>query len=433
MMPRSFNLMLNRSHHFRRDLRSGSRALLWVLVLLASSWVTSICRAGNVTPPYQIGTWEGFRPGAVSFTFDDDLPNQYSVAVPMFNARGLKLTLFTVTSWLPGGSWGPIVVAAAAGHEIASHTLTHPDLSSLDAVTVTNEMKLSQYYINASVTNQRCLTLAYPYCNQPANLAAVSNLYIAARGCSGQFISANPSSFMNLSSFVCGSSGLLSFLDMKSKVDGAWSGRSWCVFLIHAIDNDNGYSPLPSTNLQAVVDYCATNSSKVWVDTFGHVVCYIQERNAASVIETAATDTSLTLQVTNALAPSIYTVPITIRRPLPAGWPGAAVSQNNQALPTQFVNITSTNYVMFDVVPNTGDITLTKVVVPVVLSNPRLSSPSTLALRLDGQPGARYAIQSSTDLSTWISQQTNTLAGSSTNLSLSSSTDRRFYRARWLP
>ncbi len=62
-------------------------------------------RAGTVAAPYQIGTWRGFRPAAISFTFDDNLPNQYAVAVPMFNAKGFKITLFTVSSWPSGGSW----------------------------------------------------------------------------------------------------------------------------------------------------------------------------------------------------------------------------------------------------------------------------------------------------------------------------------------
>src|SRR5215471_21797144 len=98
-----------------------------VTVLLTAPTVL----AASVSPPYQIGTWQGFRQGAVTYTFDDDLPNQYSIAVPMFNAKGFKMTLFTVTTWLPGNSWSPVKTAASFGHEIASHTVTHPYLNTL--------------------------------------------------------------------------------------------------------------------------------------------------------------------------------------------------------------------------------------------------------------------------------------------------------------
>jgi oligosaccharide reducing-end xylanase len=401
--------------------------------VLIALLTTSSTLAGTVSPPYQIGTWQGFRPAAVSYTFDDDLPNQYSIAVPMFNAQGFKLTLFTVTTWLPGGSWTPVQTAASYGHEVASHTVTHPNLSGLSASVVTNELQNSQSAINANVTGQQCLTLAYPYCVPPVNEPVVSNYYIAARGCSGQLVPPTPPDFMNISSFVCGNQGLLQYSDIKAKADAAVASGSWCVYLIHAIDNDNGYSPLPSATLQATVNYLSTNQSKFWVETFGHVVCYIRERDAALVAETANTGDSITLQVTHNLDNWIYNYPITLRRPLPLGWPGAAVSQNNQVIPAQFVNLNSTNYVIFDVVPNGGDVILTKQVLPVMMSNPMLTTPTTFSFQVDGQPGARYAIYGSTNLVNWAPVQTNILVGTSTNWSVAAPSALQFYRVQWAP
>jgi oligosaccharide reducing-end xylanase len=389
--------------------------------------------AGTVSPPYQIGTWQGFRQAAISYTFDDDLPNQYSIAVPMFKARSFKMTLFTVTTWLPGGAWSPVQTAAAYGHEIASHTVTHADLRTSTATAVTNELQNSQIAINANVTGQKCFTVAYPYCHLPANEPAVSTWYIAARGCSGQLVPSTPTDFLNISSFVLGTQGLLQYADIKAKADAAASARSWCVYLIHAIDNDNGYSPLPSATLQATLDYMSTNQSKFWVETFGHVVCYIRERNAASVSETSSANDTLTVQVTHTLDNSIYNYPITLRRPLPPTWPGAAASQNNQSIPATFVNLNSTNFITFDVVPNGGDVTLSKLVLPIVLSNPVLTGPGTFSFRLDGQSGARYATYGSSDLVNWTPVQTNILAAAYTNCTVTAPPGLQFYRVQWTP
>ena len=59
-------------------------------IFLALASTAIVVRAGSVAAPYEIGTWEGFRPAAITYTFDDNLPNQYAIAVPMFHAAGFK-------------------------------------------------------------------------------------------------------------------------------------------------------------------------------------------------------------------------------------------------------------------------------------------------------------------------------------------------------
>ena len=351
----------------------------------------------------------------------------------MFNAKGFKLTLFTVTSWIPSGSWSNIQTAAQYGHEIGSHTVTHPNLTGVTATQLTNELANSQAAINANVPGQKCLTLAYPNCAEPSD-AVTATYYIAARTCSGQLVSYSPGNFMSLSSYVCGSQGSINSAQaFNNLANSAAASGLWCVYLIHAIDNDNGYSPLASSNLQASVDYMSTNQSRFWVETFGHVVRYIKERNATSVAEITNTGDSITLQVTNSLDNSIYNVPITLRRPLPANWPAAAVSQNNAPIIPQLVSTNSTNYVMFDVVPNGGDVTLTKSALPPVLSAPTFITPTNFTFRLDGQTGVVYAIATSSDLQNWSSVQTNLLVSTSSNFTFQISAPSQFYRAQWIP
>jgi oligosaccharide reducing-end xylanase len=275
--------------------------------------------------------------------------------------------------------------------------------------------------------------MAYPYCAQGKD-ALTSQYYIGARTCSGQVVSSTPANFMSISSFICGSLGSVQTLqNFMSLATSAATSKGWCVFLIHGMDNDGGYSPLSSTTLRQTVDYFSTNQNKFWVQTFGNVVRYVKERNATSVWETSNDGESVRLQVTNSLDTAVFDYPITLRRPLPAGWPGAAVSQNGQRVAAQMLYVASTNVVMFDVVPNGGEVVLSKEVVPVKLSNPALNPPASFNLRLEGQNGARYAIQASSDLVNWTAVQTNVLASAATNLSLPASEPLHFYRAQWWP
>jgi len=329
-------------------------------------------------------------------------------------------------------TWSQAQTAAAYGDEIASHTMTHPSLTGVTAVQLTNELANSQSNINSHVTNELCVTLAYPNCVVP-NETIVAQYYIAARGCSGQLVSSTPLDFMNISSFVCGPAGSIqTAAQFNSLADNAAAAKAWCVYLIHALDGDNGYSPLPSATLQASVDYMSTNQNKFWVETFGNVVRYIRERNASSVAETASSDNSLIVQVTNNLNNLIYNFPITLRRPLPANWPAIAVSQNSQPIAAKLVTVNSTNYVMFDVVPNGGNIVLAKAVLPFSLSNPVLT-PASLSFRLNGQTGVTYTVCSSTDLVNWLPIQSNTLVDTYTGVTVDAASAPQFYRAQWTP
>ena len=147
------------------------------LALLLAASVASAAFAGTVNSPYQVGTWQGFSTAAVSYTFDDNCGNQYSVAVPVFNAKGFKLTLFTVSGW--AGDWSSVKSAASYGHEIASHTVDHADFNS-SSTDQTAECRDSQSAINSNVTSQKCVTIAYPYCDAGSK-SITSQYYIAGR------------------------------------------------------------------------------------------------------------------------------------------------------------------------------------------------------------------------------------------------------------
>ncbi len=319
-------------------------------------------QAQTIAEPYEVGTWRGFRTAAVSFTFDDACPNQFSIAIPMFNEYGFQLTLFTPTgtSWLPLPDWTALQNAASQGHEVASHTITHTTFSGMSDSLQTVELRDSQAAINAHIQGQLCITMAYPYCVS-GKKSIVEQYYIAARTCSGSIVPKNPSDFLNLSSIVCGTEGSVKTTEnFISRVGSAVTSKGWCVFLFHGIDNDGGWSPVESTVLRETLEYLNANPNDYWVTSFGNVARYIKERNAASVTELSVEDSSITVQVTDVLPDSIYNYPITLRRPLPEGWISATVTQNGLPVESRIVEIESIKYVQFDAVPDGGDVVITK-------------------------------------------------------------------------
>jgi oligosaccharide reducing-end xylanase len=330
-----------------------------VNVILLSAVVLIVVNVGHsrtIDPPYEVGTWSGFKTAAVTYTFDDGCANQFSTALPMFDSFGFKMTFYPVPAWNP--PWSTLQTAASQGHEVGSHTVNHT-LAGLDDANQIYQLSQSQIIVNSHIPGNQCVTIAYPNCNE-GNEVLISNYYIAGRTCSGQIVPSTPSNFYRISSIILGSQGINTTAGITEKDDAAAASGGWCVFLIHAIDGDNGYSPLSSTILNQSLQYLDAHRSTFWVQTFANVVRYIKERNDVSVTELSNQDASITLQVTDTLNNTIYNYPVTIRRPLPKNWPSANVSQNCHAVNTSIVEVNSTVYVMFDVVPNGGNVVLSK-------------------------------------------------------------------------
>lgn len=312
----------------------------------------------QIDKPYEVGTWFNFCSAAITYTFDDNCSNQLLKVVPMFDEFGYKLTLFTVTNW--GPNWTGLQKAAANGHEIASHTVTHTSLSGLSDEKQNTELSNSQAAINSRITNQKCITFAYPYC-QTGNYSLVSNYYIAARGCQGYVESSTPSNIYNISSIICGSEGSVKRVsDFNSKAENAARTKGWCVYLLHGIDNDGGYSPLSSDTLRKSLEYLKTNEERFWVSTFANVVKYIKERNSIRVKEIYNSDDTIKVSVTDTLDNNLFNHAVTIRRPLPTNWQNCVVKQNGSEISYKLVQINFSNYVMFNPIPDNGEVLLIK-------------------------------------------------------------------------
>ena len=80
-------------------------------------------------------------PVPVALTFDDGCRGQRSVAEPMLAAHGWKGTFNIVTGWKRGVmSWDEIRELKRHGHEITSHSVTHPRMVTLLEEGKTNEV-----------------------------------------------------------------------------------------------------------------------------------------------------------------------------------------------------------------------------------------------------------------------------------------------------
>jgi oligosaccharide reducing-end xylanase len=386
-----------------------------------------------VAPPYTVATWHGFREAAISYTFDDNTPNQFAVAVPMFNEKGFRMTLYPVVNW-NGGQWQRLIDAAEAGHEIGSHTISHPSLGPLSAERQITEMGDSKSTLEANIPGLDCVTLAYPNCSV-ADQGLTEQYYIAARICSQQIVPATPSNFYQISSLICGVNGTVnSVADFERYHTNALNRGGWAVYLIHAIDDDSGYSKLKSETLEASLDYLAARRETYWVDTFGNVVRYIREREAVRVSERISDDDRIFVTVTDDLDDAIYNHPVTFRRPLPAGWESAYVTQAGTTVEATVIEIEGVSYLQFDAVPDAGETLLSNKAEgarsPTLSLGRKNAAGGALALRLEGNLGESYTLEESTNLSDWGDVEGEPVEGPVGEVLVEGSDAPRFFRAK---
>jgi len=114
------------------------------------------------------------RPRTAVITFDDGWRNWLTGALPVLERVGVRAT-FYLCPGLFGLAHPELVGAqaalldeegagqlAAAGMELGSHSLTHPDLRKLDDETLAFELAESKTAIER-ITDRPCRTFAYPY------------------------------------------------------------------------------------------------------------------------------------------------------------------------------------------------------------------------------------------------------------------------------
>ena len=206
----------------------------------------------------------------ISLTFDDGPSKEGERVVNLLRADRQRASFFLIGNSVT--EFPQEVPKRLEAGDVGDHSMSHPDLTTLTDAQVIAEESGAKTLIE-SHTGKKCVSLAYPYCTVP-NKSITSQYYSFARSCNGSLVPSTPSDFLSI-----GSLGPDAGMDAPS--DSAASSGSWLVWLIHGIDNDAACCPVASSVLQSNLNYVTTDTNKWWIETFGNVCRYIQERNAA--------------------------------------------------------------------------------------------------------------------------------------------------------
>jgi len=332
----------------------------WPLTTISVLWIAlnTFSVAWGATT---VALWQGDKKGAVSITFDDGLTSQFQKAFPILQQHGLKATFNIISGQADTTA---IRELDANGQEIASHTVTHPYLTTLSYTQQVYEMSQSQLYLQ-QLTGQKVDTIAYPYGDYSTNVMNVArNYYIAGRSAdSGSLNSSSPTSDQFYRLFAIGPHDTYGGGDssaiagLKYWADRAVSEQKWYIELFHGIDT--GYDMVSSQAFSTHLDYLVANEPNLWVAPMGVVAEYIYEADAAS-ITTLVSDSNVIKLNLHCGLDDRFNTPLTLLTDCPAGWESEDINVK-QGQTSQIADVVSRNgnlYIMYDAVPDAGTIEL---------------------------------------------------------------------------
>lgn len=191
----------------------------------------------------------------VTFIDDDGVGDVYTKLKPIFESRGVPLTIAIITTHIGVGSkltqQQLLELQNELGWEIASHSRTHPQINDLSDSGKEAELKGSLDDLKALGLNVNHMVFPYGYPN--SSTRAIARKYYKSG------VDSQPNNVMGTNSIpikqyslnrrsIGSYSGSLTLADYKQAVDKAIEDKSWLIFMTHiGGTNEQGVQDIEDT------------------------------------------------------------------------------------------------------------------------------------------------------------------------------------------
>ncbi|UCC97788.1 MAG: polysaccharide deacetylase family protein [Phycisphaerales bacterium] len=240
--------------------------------------------------------WPQGKRAAISLTFDDARLSQIDRGLPILNEYGVKATFYVSLKSLEKrlDAWKQ---AAADGHDIGNHTLTHPCSGNFP---FSRERALEDYTLDQmqaelrrasdSIENLlgvRPVSFAYPcgqkFVGRGRNLKSYIPLVAAefqtGRGWMDEW--ANDPAFCDMAQLMAMELDGKDFEQVKQIMDRTLANGGWLVFCGHDIGEGGRQTTLVST-LRALCEYAQDPANGVWLDSVEAVARYVLRQRSGA-------------------------------------------------------------------------------------------------------------------------------------------------------
>ncbi|HSZ26288.1 MAG TPA: polysaccharide deacetylase family protein [Cytophagaceae bacterium] len=345
----------------------------------------------TISDKIKIADWHGFCKAAYSLSFDDGLISQYQYALPILDKYQLKATFYIITESLEAdstqapswrfGYWYQFKQMAQAGHEIGSHTATHPRLTTLpdgkinEAGTLQYELSSPIQRIHKMLPGYPVITFAYPFVDYNNHvMEEAAKWYVSSRGLGSGLNAVQPANWMNLQahsiSYTLGrtkEADLEKITEFKNFITSTTLAKGgWSIYLAHdvlpfeeAIEATDSWQPVSLESFEVFAQWLANkkNNHELWIETIGNITRYIKERESVSVTLKEETANTISFLISDSLPDELFHYPLTLEITLPLGWKNVIASQKDKVINLAVVD----GKIQIDAIPDQGILDIQRV------------------------------------------------------------------------
>ena len=235
--------------------------------------------------------WPEGKQAAVSLSFDDARESQVIVGTHLLDQYGVKATFYVVPGTMEKqlDGWKK---AAAAGHEIGNHTLTHPCTGNFEwsRTNALEDYTLEQMKYQLTECNKRIEELlhvkaevfAYPCgqkfvgkgINTKSYVPLIAEMFLTGRGWLDE--AANDPVYCNFAQLTGVESDGKNFDQILPLLEEAKTNGQWLLLAGHEM-GDSGHQTTRLTMLKQLIEYAQNPSNGIWLEPVGTVAKYIKE------------------------------------------------------------------------------------------------------------------------------------------------------------
>lgn len=309
-------------------------------------------KADEEAAKIQIADFKDDKGGAVSYTFDDGLRNQYLIAAPVMERLHIPGTFFIIPGEVAAsdekveskkpGAWGDVTwdevrSLAAKGFEIGNHGYTHQNLAKL--TDKPDELEREIEY-SADVIERETGTLpvsfCYPYNSFNEQVEGIVNRRHAVARTFQQGFGARDTTAESLNRWV----------------DKLIDSREWGVTMIHGLTD--GFDPMRPEVFEVHMTYVKSREGELWIDTFGNVGRYVKERDSTTINEVKTGADKISFTPVCSLDAKRFNVPLTFIILTGKNVNKVTATQGKTSLPVTV----SSGRILVDCIPGAGRVTV---------------------------------------------------------------------------
>lgn len=180
---------------------------------------------------------EPFDKPYVSITFDDGWESSYMNGAPLLGEFKMPATFYVMSGSFDDINYLAIEQGqhlAELGHQIASHTVTHADLTAIDDGAVSYELREAKQFLEHHFGAIEDFASPYNRYNDEI-LSEIKELYRSHRNTNGLLNTANSFDMYDINSYSITSSTKLE--DLKNWLASARQQNGWLVLNYHQIED----------------------------------------------------------------------------------------------------------------------------------------------------------------------------------------------------